>query len=34
MLGLDEAAAFFEGSMIRDPKAFRSATGEIFTLYV
>ena len=31
MLGLGEAAAFFGGSMIRDPKAFRSGTGEIFT---
>ena len=31
MLGLDEAAAFFGRSMIRDPKASRSGTGEIFT---
>ena len=31
ILGLDEAAAFFLGSMIRDPKASGSGTGEIFT---
>ena len=31
--GLDEAAAFLGGSMIRDSKAFRSGTGEIFTPY-
>ena len=34
MVGLDEAAAFFGGLMIRDPNAFRSGTGEIFTPYV
>ena len=34
MLGLDEAAAFFGGSMIRDPKAFGSGKGKIFTPYV
>ena len=31
MLGLGEASAFSGGSMIRDPKAFRSGTGETFT---
>ena len=31
ILWLDEAAAFLGGSMIRDPKAFRSSTGDIFT---
>ena len=31
MLGLDEVAAFFGGSIVRDPKAFRSGTGKIFT---
>ena len=34
MLGLDEAAAFCGGSMVRDSKIFRSDTGEIFTPYV
>ena len=34
MLGLDEAAAFFGGSMIRDSKALRRGTGKIFTPYV
>ena len=35
MLGLDEAAAGFGGSMIRDSKDFRrSGTSEIFTPYV
>ena len=33
MLGVDEAAAFFGGSMIRDSKTFRSGTGEILTPY-
>ena len=33
MLGVDEAAAFFGGSMIRDSKIFRSGTGEILTPY-
>ena len=31
MLGLDEAAPFLGGSMIRDPKVSRSGTGKIFT---
>ena len=34
MLGLDEAAAVFGGSMIRDPKPFRGNTGKLFTPYV
>ena len=34
MLGLDEPAAFFGGSMIRDSKTFRSGTGKIFSPYV
>ena len=34
MLGLDEAAAFFGRSIIRDSKAFKSDTGEIFTPYL
>ena len=29
ILGLDEAAAFFGGSVTRDPNAFRSRTDEI-----
>ena len=31
MLGLNEVAASFGGSMVRDAKVFRSGTGEIFT---
>ena len=34
MVGLDEAAAFFFRIEIRDPNAFKSGTGEIFTPYV
>ena len=34
MLGLDAAAAFLGGSIIRDSKTFRSGTDEIFTPYV
>ena len=31
ILWLHEAAAFLGGSMTREPKAFKSGTGEIFT---
>ena len=34
ILGLDEAAAVFGESMIRDSKTFRSGTGKILTPYV